>query len=80
MRLTARLRALDDRVLGRPEPEKVSTVRAWFLIALAVTLTYLVVVAVTGAWRYAGGIGGFLGMTLGTGLRWYRSTHPSRRG
>jgi hypothetical protein len=80
MRPTARLRALDDRVLGRPRPEQVSTARAWCLIALALTLTCLAVVAVTGAWRYASGIGGLLGLTLGTGLRWYRGTHPSRRG
>lgn len=77
MGILARLRRLDDRVLGRPKPPTPETHRNTFVLGLLGASVVLIALAATGRWTAIGAVGGFLGMALGGGLRWYRSTRRS---
>jgi fatty acid desaturase len=69
----ARLANLDDRVIGRREQRSAKDYRNTFAMGLVGTLTILFVLTVTGRWAYVGTVGGFVGVTLASGIRWHRS-------
>lgn len=77
--LGQRLRSLDDRVLGKPKPPTTATYRNSFLVGLAGAVAMLVVLAITGKWSFVGSIGGFLGVMLGSGVRWRRFARAQGR-
>jgi hypothetical protein len=78
MRVSERLRALDDRVLGSPKRKTAESQRRTFFVGLAGTAVVLVVIAVTGHWWDFAAVGGFLGVTLGAGLEWRKATRDER--
>lgn len=79
MRLGDALRRLDDRVLGPPRTAPPTTYRATFLLGVAGVLVVLGFVLVTGRTAAIGGVGGFVGVTVASGVRWYRARHDARR-
>lgn len=69
----ARLRALDDRVLGPPRPPGRTAQRNAFLVGVGGALLVLLLAVLTGRGSFLGGVGGFLGVALGSGGRWLHS-------
>jgi hypothetical protein len=72
------LRRLDVRAFGTPRSPSVADDRKMFIACAAVTLALIATFAPAGSWKYAGGIGAPVVLTIGTGIRWYRATRGSR--
>ena len=72
------MRRLDDRVLGKPKPVPVTTYRATFLVGVVGICAFLTYVLVTGRTSAFGGIGGFVGVTIVSGLSWYRAARDAQ--
>jgi hypothetical protein len=73
------LRRLDDRVLPAPKPVSVTTHRNTFLVGLIGTLLVLVGLILSGRWTAVGAVGGFVGVMIGGGIRWYRAAQRTQR-
>jgi hypothetical protein len=78
VRLTERLRALDNRVLGRPKPDDPRLCRIGFFFGLIGIVSVLETALVRGEPRLLGGIGGLLGLRFVSGLRWALARRVSR--
>ena len=81
MTIGQRLRALDDRVLGPPRRPSATALRNGFLFGVAGALAVLLAIVLTGRPSMVAGIGGFVGVAIGNGVRWLRRdvADPRRR-
>ena len=73
MRLSERLAWLDNQVMGQPKAVTNRSYWQSFLVGLLGTAVVLVALAITDAWQYVWAVGGFLGVMLGGGFRWWRT-------
>ena len=79
MSVTERLRSLDGRVLGRRRPVTARKHRTGFLVGTSGTLVVVVAAVLSGWSGVLAGAGGFVGMALASGFRWWESGPPDRR-
>ncbi|MCW2679529.1 MAG: hypothetical protein JWM62_930 [Frankiales bacterium] len=77
-RLLARLRGLDDRVLGRPKPPSPRAYRNGFAWSVLAVLALLLLAVLTGSTSFVVGTGGLLGVLIANAFRWW-STEQARR-
>jgi hypothetical protein len=84
MGLGEALRALDNRVLGKPKhltaAESAAMHRKTFLVGSAGTSVVLAAVALGGWWSAAGAVSGFAGMAVIGGARWYLAARRVHHG
>ena len=78
MSWAARLQALDDRVLGKPEPPSVDDYRRGTLVGVSGIAAMVVCAAVTGVASFLSAAAGFVGLTAVTAVRWHRLSADSR--
>jgi hypothetical protein len=73
MGVADRLRRLDNHVLGRPKPITSRTQRNSFLVGFVGTVALLSYSSFSGSTGVLAGSGGFFGVMVASGLRWFRA-------
>jgi hypothetical protein len=73
MELVDRLNRLDRRVLGKPQRNTPAQNRRVYLVGLVGTTTSVVLALAVRSSLPLAGVGGFVGVMVGGGVRWYTS-------